>query len=116
MSRDYNMAAHMGVTDQDIVELRSMPEKIAHTADVHLWMTYDSHLLNVRADTPENTQRLLEDHFMTMRIQVSPRHWAEMTVSANFNLGGELEPEWYMNDDYLFRCCKECYESNPPTK
>ena len=117
MAKDYNLVSHMGITDQDYVELEGLPQEIANTADIHFWMTYHTYIQNKELETPEETQRLLEEHLSNMQIMVSQRHWEEMTVSANLNLGdGDYETDWYLDSDYLFRCCKECYESNPPTK
>ena len=115
MSRDYNLMAHAGISDQDYVDLEGMPQEVAHTADLHLWMTYYIYLGNKRLETPEETERLLNDHFMNMRIQVSQRHWCEMEVPENHD-GPNWDPEWYMDDSKLMANCRRCYERHPSTK
>ena len=116
---DYNLSASMGISDQDFVEDFNMPQSIANTPDIHLWMTYYIYLENLKYEKPEEVPRLLSDHFINMRIMVSPRHWNDMHIGyvpANNPSNPDYDPEWYMDDDYLLDCCKHCYESNPPTK
>jgi hypothetical protein len=116
---DYNLSARMGISDQELVEMYDMPQSIANTPDIHLWMTYYIYLGNLEHEKPEEVPRLLSEHFMNMRLLVSPRHWAEMDIAyvpENNGASPRWDPEWYFDDDYLLNCCKSCYELNPPTK
>jgi len=116
---DYNLSAKMGISDQELVAMYDMPQSIANTPDIHLWMTYHIYLGNLEHEEPEEVPRLLNEHFMNMRIIVPPRHWAEMDiayVSKNNSLSSQYDSEWYWDDDYLLNCCKYCYELNPPTR
>ena len=115
MSRDYNIMANAGISDQDFVDMQGLPQELAQTADLHLWMTYKIYLGNKELETPDETIRLLDEHFMNMRIQVSPRHWAEMEVPEN-QTGPNWDAEWYMDDSKLMANCRRCYERHPSSK
>ena len=40
MAKDYNIMAGAGISDQDFVDMQGLPQELAQTANLHLWMTY----------------------------------------------------------------------------
>jgi hypothetical protein len=112
MSKDYNIMANAGISDQDFVELQGLPKELAQTADLHLWMTYQIYLGNKELETPEETQRLINEHFITMRMQVPQSHWMEMDVLENQD-GSNKDTQWYLNDSKLLENCRLCFEKHP---
>ena len=115
MSRDYNIMAHAGISDQDFVDMQGLPQELAQTANLHLWMTYQIYLGNKELETPDETIRLITEHFMSMRLQVPQSHWLEMDVPENQH-GPDFDSEWYMNDSKLLENCRLCFEGHPSTK
>ena len=115
MAKDYNIMAGAGISDQDFVELQGLPQELAHTANLHLWMTYEIYLGNKRLETPEETNRLLTEHLMNMRLQVPQSHWQEMDVPEN-QQGPNFDPNWFMDDSKLLENCRLCFERHPSTK
>jgi hypothetical protein len=60
MSKNYNIMALQGCTDmsdQDFVEGQGMPQAIAFTPRINLWMTYHIYLSNKKYETSKKTER-----------------------------------------------------------
>ena len=53
MAKDYNIMAGAGISDQDFVDMQGLPQELAQTADLHLWMTYKIYLGNKELDYRE---------------------------------------------------------------
>ena len=112
MSRNYNIMALQGYTDmsdQDFVEEMGMPQELAFKPDMNLWMTYCDYLKNKKLETPEETERLLMEQFMQMRIIISPRIWVDMDVFPERKLISQDGEDWWMNDSDLMEACKQTY-------
>ena len=39
MAKDYNIMAGAGISDQDFVDMQGLPQELAQTPNLHLWMT-----------------------------------------------------------------------------
>jgi len=108
---NYNIFALQGfpsMSDQDFVEEQGMPQALAFTPDMNLWMTYHVYLGNLGPESQQETERLLLEQFNNMRRIISPRIWLDMDVAHNLS----NDNEWWMNDDSLFSACKNCYEAH----
>jgi len=100
-----------GVSDQDFVEDQGMPQTLAFTPDMNLWMTYHIYLGNLELETQQDTKRLLLEQFNNMRRIISPRIWLDMNEA--YHLSNEnYNNEWWMDDNSLFLACKNCYEAH----
>ncbi len=111
MSKNYNIMALQGYTDmsdQDFVEGQGMPQELAFTPEMNLWMTYHIYLSNKKFETPQETERLLLDQFVQMRIIISPRIWLDM--DTGFDTMRYDDDGWWMSDSALLEACRLTYE------
>ncbi len=114
MSKNYNIMALQGYTDmsdQDFVESQGMPQDLAFTPEMNLWMTYHIYLSNKKYETPQEVERLMLDQFMQMRVIISPRIWLDM--DPGLNIVNDSGNEWWMSDSALLEACKLIYDRFP---
>ena len=99
------------ISDQDFVEEMGMPQELAFKPEMNLWMTYYVYLRNKELETPEETQRLLVEQFMQMRIIISPRIWVDMDVYPERKLISQefFDEDWWMDDSDLLEACRKTY-------
>ncbi len=110
------LQGYTDMSDQDFVEGQGMPQELAYTPEMNLWMTYHIYLSNKKFETPQETERLLLDQFVQMRIIISPRIWLDMDPGFNVvNYSGDTTAyydadEWWMSDSALLEACRLTYE------
>ena len=106
MQKSYNIPALEGwdeSSDQDFVDSFGLPQKLAFTPEMNLWMTYSIYLENKKNNEP-NVEDLLREQFARMRMVIPSKIWEDM----GFNRG---DGKW-MYDDELLNACKRTYENN----
>jgi len=119
MNKNYNIMAlqgHTDMSDQDFVEGQGMPQELAFTPEMNLWMTYHIYLSNKKYETPQEVERLLLDQFTQMRIIISPRIWLDMDSGFDVaSYSGDTitdydDDHWWMSDLALLKACKLTFE------
>ncbi len=104
MKKSYNIPFLQGYkdsSDQDFVDNVGLPQELAFTPEMNLWMTYSMYSQNQKANDP-NTEELLFEQFERMRMIIPSKMWEDM----GFNRG---DGKWMYNDE-LLAACKHIYE------
>ena len=110
------LQGHTDMSDQYFVEGQGMPQELAFTPEMNLWMTYHIYLSNKKYETPQEVERLLLDQFTQMRIIISPRIWLDMDSGFDVaSYSGDTitdydDDHWWMSDLALLKACKLTFE------